>query len=208
MYQHVLRKCEDCVSCTNLSLPYRYCGPLGCLHFIKNPLLHCIYHPDISLKITMATLPIIDISPFLPSSSPERRTPKLRAATAQQVHDACTEYGFFYIAGTGLSDKELHTPLEAAKDFFARPQEEKDALRIQPDDGARGYQRLGQNITQYKGQSYFSYSAPGYSLRSPTADHHEGAPHVLILSPCTETYSAISIRMGRLRRLSLSPAHF
>ncbi|GAA6037914.1 hypothetical protein JCM8097_009488 [Rhodosporidiobolus ruineniae] len=92
------------------------------------------------------SLPIIDLSPFLlPTSSPNSRL-----ATAQAVHDACTRFGFFYITGfnTVVSPAELDQSLQLARLFFQRPQEEKDSLKIRPGDGARGYQRLGENKTR------------------------------------------------------------
>lgn len=40
--------------------------------------------------------------------------------------------------------------LAVSKAFFDRPAEEKAKLAIREGDGARGYQVLGQNVTQYK----------------------------------------------------------
>ena len=40
--------------------------------------------------------------------------------------------------------------LAVGRDFFGRPQEEKARLKIRQPDGARGYQVLGENVTQYK----------------------------------------------------------
>ncbi|KAI5475481.1 oxoglutarate/iron-dependent oxygenase [Pseudohyphozyma bogoriensis] len=101
-----------------------------------------------------APLPIIDISPFLAPPSPSNAS--ARAATAAAIHQACASYGFLYVKGTGLSATEMEAPLEVAREFFGRPMEEKKELRIRTGDGARGYQLLGENVTQYK------------------ADHHEG----------------------------------
>lgn len=42
--------------------------------------------------------------------------------------------------------------LAVSREFFGRPQGEKEQLKIRQPDGARGYQVLGENVTQYKGQ--------------------------------------------------------
>ncbi|KAK4690718.1 hypothetical protein P7C70_g9506, partial [Phenoliferia sp. Uapishka_3] len=99
------------------------------------------------------SLPVVDLSPFLlPSSSQARQT------CADAVHNACINYGFLYLTGfdSVISEQEMNAPLDVSRQFFARPQEEKELIRIQQPDGARGYQVLGENVTQ-------SFS-----------DHHEG----------------------------------
>lgn len=99
-------------------------------------------------------LPTINIAPFLDRHSFSTSSRKTCAAS---IHSACLHSGFFYITGfeSLLSPVELERVLSLSRDFFNRPAEEKRALRIRQPDGARGYQVLGENVTQYK------------------ADHHE-----------------------------------
>lgn len=87
---------------------------------------------------TALTLPIIDISPFLGERTPASLS--ARRATAAQVHDACTRYGFFYLSGIDevVSQDERDEALAVAGEFFGRPEEEKARLRIKKGDGARG----------------------------------------------------------------------
>ncbi|KAF2749835.1 Clavaminate synthase-like protein, partial [Sporormia fimetaria CBS 119925] len=97
-----------------------------------------------------SSLPIIDISPFLtPQSSPSSRQ-----ATATAINDACTNFGFFYLTGHGISTETLDHIIHLARQFFALPQEEKNRIKRHPangpggGDGARGYQGMGENVTE------------------------------------------------------------
>ncbi|GAA6019409.1 hypothetical protein JCM10207_001376 [Rhodosporidiobolus poonsookiae] len=91
------------------------------------------------------SLPIIDISPLLTAE----RDPAAVQLTGKAVHDACLRSGFFYLTGfeSVVSQEDLIESLNVARGFLGRPQEEKDAIRIRPEDGARGYQRFGENKT-------------------------------------------------------------
>lgn len=109
--------------------------------------------PSSTYPPSSAALPIIDLSPFLlPSSS---SSSSARASTASAIHSACTQFGFFYLTGIDsvISSKDFTTSLATARAFFGQPEEEKERIAIK---GARGWQRLGQNVTQY------------------LSDHHEG----------------------------------
>ncbi|GAA5884516.1 hypothetical protein JCM6882_005285 [Rhodosporidiobolus microsporus] len=95
------------------------------------------------------SLPIIDISSFLPATRDSPGAVEARKATALQLHEACLHHGFFYLRGfeSVVTSSEMGNALDVARSFFARPQEEKNAIKIQQPDGARGYQRLGENKT-------------------------------------------------------------
>ncbi|BGP30798.1 hypothetical protein JCM10296v2_002555 [Rhodotorula toruloides] len=117
---------------------------------------------------TALTLPVVDISPFLAERTPSSLL--ARQATAAQVHEACTRYGFFYLSGieSAVSEEEMDEALSVAREFFGRSEEEKAKLRIKKGDGARGWQKIGENMTQYK------------------ADWHEGWDAYKPLPPCEE----------------------
>ncbi|GAA5937860.1 hypothetical protein JCM10213_001914 [Rhodosporidiobolus nylandii] len=106
-------------------------------------------------------LPILDISPFL--SPPSASNAAARQESARALHDALVRFGFFYLSLKGLeeivSPEELEESLAVAREFFRSPQEEKDALRIQQGDGARGYQRLGENKTQNRPDAHEGWDA-------------------------------------------------
>ncbi len=90
-------------------------------------------------------LPIIDISAFADTKSSREE----RIRVGKLVDDACRNWGFFYLSGHGLSVDEMTAIRTTALQFFNCSQEEKEEISIQKTDYARGYQRLGQNITQY-----------------------------------------------------------
>ena len=72
-----------------------------------------------------------------------------RISVANEVDAACRLYGFFYLNGHGISEDETRAIRDIASTFFSLPQEEKEKYSIENIDFARGYQRLGQNITKY-----------------------------------------------------------
>lgn len=97
----------------------------------------------------MTTLPIIDISPFLdPESSPSSRLETARALDA-----ACRTVGFFYLSKHNIPVLDLDQILSLAHSFFALPPATKQRIKLLPagdgdGDGARGYQTIGENVTQ------------------------------------------------------------
>ncbi|KAJ4295404.1 hypothetical protein N0V90_007416 [Kalmusia sp. IMI 367209] len=110
------------------------------------------HQPVGSTSQTIKSLPIIDISPFLDTSS----TPEARQQTAASIDRACTEFGFFYLTGHGIPKARLEEIIALARQFFALPPEEKNKIKRRdagdPEggDGARGYQGIGENVTQGK----------------------------------------------------------
>lgn len=101
-----------------------------------------------SSTTTLPSLPIIDISPFL-SETPDEAA---KTKTARSLYSACHNIGFFYLTGHGISTEVQRSVLDAAREFFLNAsEEEKVAIgRKEIDeggDGARGWQRLGENVT-------------------------------------------------------------
>ncbi|KAJ1332906.1 hypothetical protein BSLG_008533 [Batrachochytrium salamandrivorans] len=94
---------------------------------------------------SVPSLPIVDISPFVSGTG----TQEQKAVTAKAVDSACREFGFFYLVGHGLSEAEVAEIRELSKEFFELPISEKEEISISKTDLARGYQCVGQNITQY-----------------------------------------------------------
>lgn len=90
------------------------------------------------------TLPVIDIQPLVTGSAGQQ-------AVAQQIHDACTETGFFYISGHGVPP-ELQARLGAlSRDFFTLDLEEKMKIRMALGGRAwRGYFPVGDELTSGK----------------------------------------------------------
>ncbi|KAJ3271271.1 hypothetical protein HDV01_006943 [Terramyces sp. JEL0728] len=107
-------------------------------------------------------LPVVDISAFLKQSSLQEKQ-----KTAKSLHDACVQFGFLYLKGHGLTIEEMAEIRKLSKEFFDLSEEEKQAISISNNDLARGYQKLGQNITLYA-QDWHE----GVDLYAPVDDNH------------------------------------
>jgi isopenicillin N synthase-like dioxygenase len=117
------------------------------------------------------TLPIIDVAPLLDSGHQDTDH-ELRASTSAALHDACVQYGFFYLNISAYVDpSEPEQLTELARSFFSLPQEEKDKLALNNEDNARGliyfklyptpcsdplsgYARLKENVTNGKADNH------------------------------------------------------
>ncbi|EJC98113.1 Clavaminate synthase-like protein [Fomitiporia mediterranea MF3/22] len=104
----------------------------------------------------LRSLPVIDIAPWVaPESAHVRGHNGGRRSTSAALHAACLTYGFFYLDVSSYADQEEMEELsELARRFFALPQEEKDKLALANQDGARGYQRLKENVTNGKADNH------------------------------------------------------
>lgn len=147
------------------------------------------------------TLPIITIAPYLPTLAANHSDTD-RAATAKALHEACRDIGFLYLNVDGfVSPDEMQNALDLAREFFHRPQEEKDDILLTKADGARGelacwvnyhpltctgYQRLRQNVTMGK------------------ADHHEGLD-MYAPSPFPDTPENAKRHLGGANQYPVNP---
>lgn len=102
-----------------------------------------------------ATLPTIDISPFLPStiSSSPTALAAARARTATALAHACHDPGFFYLTNHAIPPSTLTNLLALTRRFFLEAPPAAKAAIARRDvgaggDGARGYQRVGENVTK------------------------------------------------------------
>ncbi|TKA25037.1 hypothetical protein B0A54_17455 [Friedmanniomyces endolithicus] len=86
----------------------------------------------------MATLPVIDLAPFLSPTSTRRE----RREVALELDRACRNAGFFYLKGHGVPQELLDNVRQHAIDFFETTSEEdKKRLALKSDDKARGYSK-------------------------------------------------------------------
>ena len=96
-------------------------------------------------------IPIIDISALVDKTQTEDNAKKQQQEVANQINEACRNYGFFYIVGHGV-DERLQEKLEQlSKEFFALPLETK--LKIKMSEGGiawRGFFPLGGELTSGK----------------------------------------------------------
>lgn len=83
----------------------------------------------------LAALPVINIAPWLDTSDGGHG----RLSAAAALHAACLEYGFFYLdISSFVHPTEPEELTRLAREFFERPQAEKDAIGLRHQDGARG----------------------------------------------------------------------
>lgn len=88
----------------------------------------------------MTTLPVISIAPYVKT---EAFSDQDRQKTSEALHRACRDFGFFYLdISCFATDEEMVTLQNLAREFFALPQERKDAISIRYQDNSRGECRV------------------------------------------------------------------
>jgi isopenicillin N synthase-like dioxygenase len=92
--------------------------------------------------VTQASLPIIDVS-GLRSSDPE-----VRAQIGRRLRDACTDKGFFYIVGHGVTPELLAATFAHSERFFDLPEETKRRIDKTLSPCNRGYEPLRAQILE------------------------------------------------------------
>lgn len=127
---------------------------------------------------TPLALPIISISPYLPSRRNEY-TDTDRAEVAQKLHRACTDIGFFYLkVDDYLTDSERKEVLDFGRQFFLEStEEEKAEIGLEKGDGIRGEFTFGVDWGAYVGlipACYLGYQKLKQNVTMGKADHHEG----------------------------------
>jgi isopenicillin N synthase-like dioxygenase len=109
-------------------------------------------------------------SPNLPVLSLSKLAQGDKVALAE-LYSTCKDIGFFYLAEHGIAQETLDRILELSRQFFlsASPEEKASLARSEPDH-ARGYQKLGENITKGKEDAheaidlYRSWPPPNITL--------------------------------------------
>ncbi|KEH31474.1 2OG-Fe(II) oxygenase family oxidoreductase [Medicago truncatula] len=101
------------------------------------------------MAVDFSSIPIIDISPLLAKSDDPKMAedPGVLDVVAQ-LDKACTEAGFFYVKGHGIPDSLLKGVRDITRRFFELPYEEKAKIKMTPANGFRGYEKIGENITE------------------------------------------------------------
>ena len=96
------------------------------------------------------SLPIIDISAFLPSNTVDLQAQR---KCAQEIFTACSSTGFFYLTNHGIPISLTDAVLSLGRDFFLESSTEEKAavmrekVGVGNGDGARGWQPLRDNVT-------------------------------------------------------------
>lgn len=87
-------------------------------------------------------LPILDLRDFTSG------TPAQRAAFVDQLRDTTFTLGFLYLKGYGASQTQIDAVLQASRDFFALPPEQKQAIHMANSPHFRGYTAAGDEFTR------------------------------------------------------------
>jgi isopenicillin N synthase-like dioxygenase len=98
------------------------------------------------------TVPVVDVAPLLGHASGDELK-----RVAREIDDACRRVGFFSIVGHGVPDRLCRDLEHAAREFFARPDDEKGTIAM-----ARG------------GRAWRGWFPVGGELTSGRPDHKEG----------------------------------
>jgi isopenicillin N synthase-like dioxygenase len=86
-------------------------------------------------------IPVID---FSDAYSPELAR---REAVAWEIHKACRDVGFFYLANHGVPQSLIDAQFAAAAEFFALPRDTKEAIAISKSRSGFGYEPMsGQTL--------------------------------------------------------------
>ncbi|CAN6450873.1 unnamed protein product [Victoria cruziana] len=96
----------------------------------------------------------------------------------RQLDKACKEVGFFYVKGHGIPESLYQGVRDVVRRFFGLPYDEKLKIKLSPSTGFRGYQRIGENLTDggrdkqeavdiYKVVAPGTYGALGAFLEGP-----------------------------------------
>jgi isopenicillin N synthase-like dioxygenase len=88
-------------------------------------------------------LPTIDLSRYDPAK-PEAE----RQAFLNDLREAARTWGFFYLTGHGVPDALVRDIIRVSREFFALPQEQKDAIAMIHSPHFRGYTRAGGELTR------------------------------------------------------------
>jgi isopenicillin N synthase-like dioxygenase len=86
----------------------------------------------------LATVPLIDISPFCTDSDLAARK-----RVAVSIRQACVDIGFFYITGHGFSAKDLDSTLAWGRRFFELPLNMKLSIAAQNNKANLGFIQTG-----------------------------------------------------------------
>ena len=90
---------------------------------------------------------ILYTPPAVPNSIPVVDMSAPRKEAAWEIHKACRETGFFYIANHGVPGPVIAGQFEWSRRFFALPREQKLAIHMKKSPATAGYDPMGEQAT-------------------------------------------------------------
>lgn len=92
----------------------------------------------------MSPIPVVNIQPLITGIGD-------RALVAEQIRQACQDWGFFYITGHAVEEQLQHDLEELSRQFFAQDLDTKMRIRMELGGRAwRGYFPIGDELTSGK----------------------------------------------------------
>ena len=73
-------------------------------------------------RVSLASLPVVDVSDLTSSNLDARR------AVGARLHGACLDKGFFYIKNHGVEESLVNNVFSEAAAFFALPTQQKELV--------------------------------------------------------------------------------
>jgi len=96
-----------------------------------------------------STLSTVDLSPF--ATGADHGSPDA-LEQARTIDETCRELGFLLAVGHGIESSTKAELLDAMREFFALPTEEKERISIAGSDCHRGYVGIGAEALEGRGR--------------------------------------------------------
>lgn len=107
------------------------------------------------------SIPVINVDFFLTGTFGSKEA----SEEIRKLHDACREYGAFYLKGHGIDNNEI---LKRMSEFFSLSEEVKQSLSVSSDGIARGFigmgKESGSDLLEVKEAFSYGYSEIGRSV--------------------------------------------
>ena len=121
-------------------------------------------------RVPFNALPVIDFAAMQESGScHERSQSDDRQRVADQIRDACTQAGFFYVKNHGVPQSVIDAAFAQAQRFFALPLPEKMDIHISRSANHRGYVPLLEENTDPTAKGDL-HEAIDFALEVPDTD--------------------------------------
>ena len=144
------------------------------------------------------------VAPEAPSASASASVPLVDMSLpleqiGNQIHQACTTTGFFYLANHGVEPDLCTGVLEQARSMFSTLTDaEKEAISVAHSNSYRGYQRMGVNITKERkdahealdlvSESTAARRSPDHGMTNYGANQWPNPQQLTNLRPTIEQY--------------------
>jgi isopenicillin N synthase-like dioxygenase len=121
----------------------RFNDTFGCVSSLNRELQAAQRRPSMEIYVppkAVTSIPIIDLG------DDNGRDTSARERIAGQIHRACRETGFFYVANHGVERHLVDGQFAAAQRLFDLPLEEKMSLHMKKSPSAAGYEPTGGQV--------------------------------------------------------------